>query len=153
MIVAKNDEAKRSRLWSVALLVSSVLIVLIVIFLLTKLFTTNPLEGTWEDENGNIRLNVEPGGTVTVTIVEVEAGSQIQVPMEYNLDREAKTITIHEDQEEVRKLAEESDGELTPEQIEEAVDSLRDTFDYSVDQDMLTLSEREYGDQIILIKQ
>lgn len=153
MIVAKNDEAKRSRLWSVALLVSSVLIVLIVIFLLTKLFTTNPLEGTWEDENGNIRLNVEPGGTVTVTIVEVEAGSQIQVPMEYNLDREAKTITIHEDQEEVRKLAEESDGELTPEQIEGAVDSLRDTFDYSVDQDMLTLSEREYGDQIILIKQ
>ena len=153
MIVAKNDEAKRSRLWSVALLVSSVLIVLIVIFLLTKLFTTNPLEGTWEDENGNIRLNVEPGGTVTVTIVEVEAGSQIQVPMEYNLDREAKTITIHEDQEEVRKLAEESDGELTPEQIEEAVDSLRDSFDYSVDQDMLTLSEREYGDQIILIKQ
>ncbi len=153
MIVAKNDEAKRSRLWSVALLVSSVLIVLIVIFLLTKLFTTNPLEGTWEDENGNIRLNVGPGGTVTVTIVEVEAGSQIQVPMEYNLDREAKTITIHEDQEEVRKLAEESDGELTPEQIEEAVDSLRDTFDYSVDQDMLTLSEREYGDQIILIKQ
>ena len=153
MIVAKNDEAKRSRLWRTALLVSSVLIVLIVIFLLTKLFTTNPLEGTWEDENGNIRLNVEPGGTVTVTIVEVEAGSQIQVPMEYNLDREAKTITIHEDQEEVRKLAEESDGELTPEQIEEAVDSLRDTFDYSVDQDMLTLSEREYGDQIILIKQ
>ena len=153
MIVAKNDEAKRSRLWSVALLVSSVLIVLIVIFLLTKFFTTNPLEGTWEDENGNIRLNVEPGGTVTVTIVEVEAGSQIQVPMEYNLDREAKTITIHEDQEAVRKLAEESEGELTPEQIEEAVDSLRDTFDYSVDQDMLTLSEREYGDQIILIKQ
>lgn len=50
-------------------------------------------------------------------------------------------------------MAEESDGSLTPESIEEAVDSLRDTFDYSVDQDTLTLSEREYGDQIILIKQ
>ena len=46
MIVAKNDEVKRSRLWRIALLVSSVLIVLVVIFLLTKLFTTNPLEGS-----------------------------------------------------------------------------------------------------------
>ena len=60
MIVAKNDEAKRSRLWRMALLVSSVLIVLVVIFLLTKLFTTNPLEGSWEDENGKISLSVEP---------------------------------------------------------------------------------------------
>lgn len=153
MIVAKNDEVKRSRLWRTALLVSSVLIVLIVIFLLTKLFTTNPLEGRWEDENGKISLNVESGGAATVTVLEAENGSQIEVPMEYTLDRDAKTITIHEDQEAVQKMAEESDGSLTPESIEEAVDSLRDTFDYSVDQDTLTLSEREYGDQIILIKQ
>ncbi len=62
MIVAKNDEVKRSRLWRIALLVSSVLIVLVVIFLLTKLFTTNPLEGSWEDENGKISLSVEPDG-------------------------------------------------------------------------------------------
>ena len=83
MIVAKNDEAKRSRLWRTALLVSSVLIVLIVIFLLTKLFTTNPLEGRWEDENGKISLNVESGGAATVTVLEAENGSQIEVPMEY----------------------------------------------------------------------
>lgn len=153
MIVAKNDEAKRSRLWRTALLVSSVLIVLIVIFLLTKLFTTNPLEGRWEDENGTIGLDVESDGTVTVTVVEADDGSQIQVPMDYTLDRDAKTITIHEDREAFQKIAEESEGALTPEMIEKAVDSLSDTFDYSVDQDTLTLSEREYGDQIILIKQ
>lgn len=46
-MIAKNDEAMRSRIWKISTMVSSVLIVIIAIFLLTKLFTTNPLEGSW----------------------------------------------------------------------------------------------------------
>lgn len=153
MIVAKNDEVKRSRLWRITLLVSSVLIVLVVIFLLTKLFTTNPLEGSWEDENGKISLSVEPDGTASVTVSEAETGQVIQVPMKYTIDRDAKTVTIEKDLQAIREAAEESDGNLTQESMEAAAESLDDSFDYSVDQDTLTLSEREYGDQIILIKQ
>ena len=153
MIVAKNDEAKRSRLWRMALLVSSVLIVLVVIFLLTKLFTTNPLEGSWEDENGKISLSVEPDGTASVTVSEAETGQVIQVPMKYTIDRDAKTVTIEKDLQAIRKAAEESEGKLTQESMETAAESLDDSFDYSVDQDTPTLSEREYGDQIILIRQ
>ena len=153
MIVAKNDEVKRSRLWRIALLVSSVLIVLVVIFLLTRLFTTNPLEGSWEDENGKISLSVEPDGTASVTVSEAETGQVIQVPMKYTIDRDAKTVTIEKDLQAIREAVEESDGNLTQESMEAAAESLDDSFDYSVDQDTLTLSEREYGDQIILIKQ
>lgn len=153
MIVAKNDEVKRSRLWRITLLVSSVLIVLVVIFLLTKLFTTNPLEGSWEDENGKISLSVEPDGTASVTVSEAETGQVIQVPMKYTIDRDAKTVTIEKDLQAIREAAEESDGNLTQESMEAAAESLDDSFDYSVDQDTLTLSEREYGDQIILIRQ
>ncbi len=153
MIVAKNDEVKRSRLWRIALLVSSVLIVLVVIFLLTKLFTTNPLEGSWEDENGKISLSVEPDGTASVTVSEAETGQVIQVPMKYTIDRDAKTVTIEKDLQAIREAVEESDGNLTQESMEAAAESLDDSFDYSVDQDTLTLSEREYGDQIILIRQ
>lgn len=153
MIVAKNDEVKRSRLWRIALLVSSVLIVLVVIFLLTKLFTTNPLEGSWEDENGKISLSVEPDGTASVTVSEAETGQVIQVPMKYTIDRDAKTVTIEKDLQAIREAVEESDGNLTQEGMEAAAESLDDSFDYSVDQDTLTLSEREYGDQIILIRQ
>lgn len=153
MIVAKNDEVKRSRLWRIALLVSSVLIVLVVIFLLTKLLTTNPLEGSWEDENGKISLSVEPNGTASVTVSEAETGQVIQVPMKYTIDRDAKTVTIEKDLQAIREAVEESDGNLTQESMEAAAESLDDSFDYSVDQDTLTLSEREYGDQIILIKQ
>lgn len=153
MIVAKNDEAKRSRLWRMALLVSSVLIVLVVIFLLTKLFTTNPLEGSWEDENGKISLSVEPDGIASVTVSEAETGQVIQVPMKYTIDRDEKTVTIEKDLQAIREAVEESDGNLTQESMEAAAESLDDSFDYSVDQDTLTLSEREYGDQIILIRQ
>lgn len=153
MIVAKNDEVKRSRLWRIALLVSSVLIVLVVIFLLTKLFTTNPLEGSWEDENGKISLSVDPDGTASVTVSEAETGQVIQVPMKYTIDRDAKTVTIEKDLQAIREAVEESDGNLTQESMEAAAESLDDSFDYSVDQDTLTLSEREYGDQIILIRQ
>lgn len=49
MIIAKNDEAKRSKIWRRVVLISSILIVVTAIFLLTKLFTTNPLEGVWAD--------------------------------------------------------------------------------------------------------
>ena len=37
--------------------------------------------------------------------------------------------------------------------LEAAAESLDDRFDYSVDQATLTLSARESGDQIILIRQ
>ena len=153
MIVAKNDEVKRSRLWRIALLVSSVLIVLVVIFLLTKLFTTNPLEGSWEDENGKISLSVEPDGTASVTVSEAETGQVIQVPMKYTIDRDAKTVTIEKDLQAIREAVEESDGNLTQESMEAAAESLDDSFDYSVDQEQLTLTEREYGEQMTFIKE
>ena len=48
MIIAGNDEAKRSKIWRVVTLVSSVLIILIAVYLLTRMFTTNPVVGNWE---------------------------------------------------------------------------------------------------------
>ena len=62
MIIAKNDENKRSMLWKAATLGSSVLIVLIAVYLLAKLFTSNPLEGSWEDEDGNLGMTIEKNG-------------------------------------------------------------------------------------------
>ena len=71
MIIAKNDEAKRSKIWRIVTLVSSVLIIVIAIFLLTKLFTANPLEGTWVDEDRSLRLSIKSNGTIDVNVPEV----------------------------------------------------------------------------------
>ena len=50
------------------------------------------------------------------------------------------------------KLAEKSDGRYTKEDLEAVVDTLTGTFSYSVDKKQLTLSEREYGEQMIFTK-
>ena len=43
-MIANNDEAKRSKIWTVVTAVTSVLIVIIAIFLLMKMFTGNSKE-------------------------------------------------------------------------------------------------------------
>ena len=67
MIIAKNDEAKRSKIWRIVTLVSSVLIIVIAIFLLTKLFTANPLEGTWLQDESDMTLEIRGKDTAVLT--------------------------------------------------------------------------------------
>ena len=48
---------------------------------------------------------------------------------------------------------EHSNGQYTEETLKSAVSPIVTTFDYSVEQDQLILTEREYGDQMIFIKE
>lgn len=105
MIIAKNDEAKRSKIWRIVTLVSSVLIIVIAIFLLTKLFTANPLEGTWVDEDRSLRLSIKSNGTIDVNVPEVAEDISVGVKLNYTMDKEEKTITIKADESEFEKLA------------------------------------------------
>lgn len=152
MIIAKNDEAKRSKIWRITTAVSSVLIVVIAVYLLTKLFTSNPLEGSWEDEDGNFAMTIKSNGTVVITLPELAENTDVDVKMNYTLDKDEKTISMHLDEEEIQRLSEKSDGQYTKEMLESAVDVIDTTFNYSVDQSQLTLTEREYGEQLIFLK-
>ena len=149
MIIAKNDENKRSTLWRVAAYGSSVLIVLIAVYLLTKLFTSNPLEGSWEDEDGNLGMTIKKNGSLLVNIPELAEGQGLDVKMNYALDKEEKTITIHPDEEELERLS----GQYAKEELLHTVNSVATTFNYSVDKSRLTLTEREYGEQLVLVKE
>ena len=152
MIIAKNDENKRSTLWRVAAYGSSVLIVLIAVYLLTKLFTSNPLEGSWEDEDGNIGITIKKNGTVIVNVPEFGSDKGVDVRMNYALDKEEKTISIHPDEKEFERLSEASGGQYTKEELYQAVTPVVTTFNYSVDRSYLTLTEREYGEQMMFLK-
>ena len=103
-MIAKNDEAMRSRIWKISTMVSSVLIVIIAIFLLTKLFTTNPLEGSWVNEDGSLELKVQSGGELTAVLPEFAEGGQVEVPMSYTIDKGEKTISILDNEEEMQKI-------------------------------------------------
>lgn len=152
MIIAKNDEEKRSKIWAGVTIVSSVLILLTAVFLLTKLFTANPLEGAWEDEDGRFRLFIGADDSLLVGIPELTDDNNLEVKLDYMMDKGEKTITVKVINSEIDKLVKQYDGTLTRETLERAVGSVATTFDYSVDKNKLTLTEREYGEQMIFIK-
>lgn len=153
MIIAKNDEAKRSKIWRIVMMVSSVVIILIAIYLLVKVFTGNPLQGSWVNEDSNIEMTIKNGSTLTLTVPDLAEESKVDVKLEYSLDKEDKIFTISEDKEELTKLAEESKGMYTEEALEAALGSYMTSFSYSIDGGQLTLTEREYGDQMVLIRE
>ncbi len=153
MIIAKNDEAKRSKIWRRVVLITSVLIVVTAIFLLTKLFTTNPLEGVWVDEDGRVNLDIQSNGAVIVTMPELAEDGSASIDLKYTIDTDDKILTITGDESKARELAEKTGEQYTEEELRNMLASISTTFDYSVDQRRLTLSEREYGEQLIFIKE
>ena len=148
-MIANNDEAKRSKIWTVVTAVTSVLIA---IFLLMKMFTGNPLEGSWSDEDGNMDLKIGRNGQMTVILPASGDGEETQVPMTYTLSKESKTISIQEDDNKIQEIAEKSNGQYTEETLKNAVQSIGTTFEYSIDGGTMTLTEREYGEQMMFNK-
>lgn len=146
MIIAGNDENKRSRIWKRTTIISSVLIVVIAVYLLTKMFTSNPLEGTWESEDGAFLLKISSNGVLFFDIPEFSGDAELK--MSYVLDKEEKTISIHADEKDLKSFSEKSDGQYTEEEVEGVVGAVTTTFNYSVDNSQLTLTEREYGEQM-----
>ena len=151
-MIANNDEAKRSKIWTVVTAVTSVLIVIIAIFLLMKMFTGNPLEGSWTDEDGNMDLKIGRNGQMTVILPASGDGEETQVPMTYTLSKESKTISFQEDDNKIQEIAEKSNGQYTEETLKNAVQSIGTTFEYSIDGGTMTLTEREYGEQMMFNK-
>ena len=151
-MIANNDEAKRSKIWTFVTAVTSVLIVIIAIFLLMKMFTGNPLEGSWTDEDGNMDLKIGRNGQMTVILPASGDGEETQVPMTYTLSKESKTISIQEDDNKIQEIAEKSNGQYTEETLKNAVQSIGTTFEYSIDGGTMTLTEREYGEQMMFNK-
>lgn len=150
MIIAKNDEAKRSKIWRIVTLVSSLLIVIIGIYFLTKMFTANPLEGTWADEDGNYTIAIKGGSSLSTTIPNIAEVENVVVKMDFAMNKEEKTITIKQNATEIKKSSKRYD--VSTEAVENALSPITTTFSYSVDRKVLTLTEREYGEQIMLNK-
>ena len=136
MIIAGNDEAKRSKIWRVVTLVSSVLIILIAVYLLTRMFTTNPVVGNWESEDATIALKIEKNDTIQVDITDIAENTDAAVEMNYSVD----------------KAVEKADGAYTKEDLENVLDDLDSSFSYSVDGNQMTLTEREYGEQFTFVR-
>lgn len=128
-MIYENNEEKRSTLWRTVLTVSSVIIVIIAVFFIVKLFTGNPLEGTWVNEDSGAVVEIRDDGEVILNEAEGENGEE-SVSMTYTVDTKTKIFTVYTD-------SAYAEGVLSG------------SYDYNIEGDTLTLTEREYGDQIV----
>lgn len=143
----KNSEEKRNTAWRAVLTVSSVLIIIVAVFFVVKLFTDNPLEGTWVSEEGDLTLTF----TNERDIVYVSDGS-IGARTECSVDKSTKVLTVHLSDELIGEQAKDTDGDISATQLEDLVDSIEGTYEYNIENTTLTLTEREYGNQMVFEK-
>lgn len=123
--------------------VSSVLIVIIAVFFVVKLFTGNPLEGTWVSEDNGIRMEVRGDDSVVITRINGDEDGD-SYTLDVSVDKENKTFTVQLNNDSVRE-----NTDNTAVLSEDDQDPFGGTYSYSIENDTLTLTEREYGDQIV----
>lgn len=151
-MTVKNEEL-RSRVWRIVMTGSTLVIVVIAVFFLVRMFRENPIEGTWNSEDFDMVLTIKGNSSIEVKIPEILEGEDVKVELDYAIDKDEKTLSIKLDETNMDSIIEKSDGTLTEEIVTSCVGPLLTTFDYSVDEDEMTLTEREYGEQYTFIKE
>ena len=129
-MIYENNEEKRSTIWRTILTVSSVVIIIIAIFFIVKLFTGNPLEGTWVSEGSGDKIEITDDDQM---IIQPEEGDQF-TEIGCNVDTKSKILTVAE-------------GSPDSDIIQPG------TYNYNIEQDTLTLTEREYGEQLVFVRE
>lgn len=150
-MLAKNDDHTRSIIWRSVMSVTSVIIILIAVFFLVRMFTMNPLEGTWDYEDSDLIMTIKGNNTAIIKWPDEFDGNQIAVSMDYDIDSKTKTFSLRLNTDAVKKAAD-SKG-ISEDVITQALDRLDGTYDYNMEQNQLTLTDREYGSQLIFEKE
>lgn len=153
MIIAKNDEEKRSKIWRWVTTIASIVIVVVAVYFLFTLFAGNPLEGTWRCQDSAMELTIRKGGNATVFWREMGEAPNVKLNLRFTIEKDDKTIAFELDEQEIEKTVNATEGEITEEAILTEAGALENTFDYSLNHGVLTLSEREYGEQIVFEKE
>lgn len=148
-MLLKDNEEKRNIAWRTVMTVTSVLIILIAIFFAVKLFTSNPLAGNWENTDDGMKLKIKNNGTMT--IIQTLDESTVSVPVEYTIDMEHKRFAIHVNEEKLATQAEKT-KKYSQQDLRDVADVMEGTYEYSVEQNVLTLTDSEYGSQKIFEK-
>lgn len=150
-MLEKNDDHTRSIIWRSVMSVTSVIIILIAVFFLVRMFTMNPLEGTWDYEDSDLIMTIKGNNTAIIKWPDEFDGNQIAVSMDYDIDSKTKTFSLRLNTDAVKKAAD-SEG-ISEDVITQALDRLDGTYDYNMEQNQLTLTDREYGSQLIFEKE
>lgn len=150
MFGRQKDEEKRTKAWRIVMLTSTIAIALVAVFFLVEFLKRNPLEGEWVDEAKNYRIEIEDENKFTLE--GTFNGVFTEVDLYYTMDKDAKTITIKPMAGSLEEAAEEADENVTPQELDESLEIFTTSFDYSLENGTLTLTERESGEQFIFTR-
>jgi len=145
-----RDEEKRSKAWTAVMLVSSILIILGIVFFIIKAVAGNPLEGEWYSEANGYHLDVEDENEVTLQGTFND--TYMEIDLYYTIDKSEKIISIKPNAESYADAAEDSKGDVTAGELDELLTDFTVSYNYSLEKDTLTLTEREYGEQYIFTR-
>lgn len=153
MLIAKNDEKERSFLFRIVIWTASVLIIVVAAYFLIRSFARNPIAGTWEYQDDNITMTIQSDDQVELQFDNLQDVSGLNVTMDCQVDKSEKTLVIRGlQQSEIDKILEQYDGQLTESALDTALSKFETSFDYSMERQTLTLTDREYGEQMIFDK-
>ena len=149
----KNNEEKRNILWRVVITVSTILIILIAAFFVIKLFTSNPLEGKWVQEDSGMILTFEGENQVLIQWPEEFGGEDVKIWMDCEIDVDMKTLNLQIQEEQMETAFAAALDDTSTANMNLAIQTIEGTYEYNIEQNILTLTEREYGEQMIFDKQ
>lgn len=150
MGLRERNEEKRSILWWIVTLGASAVILFVAIFFAFDLLASNPLKGTWISEDDAISLEFQDKGVVIVSSTAEET-EPYQVELSYVYDKTEKTVDIKAKNDEDFFAGDAADkAELS---LDATFGLVADSFNYSIREGVLTLTEREYGEQLVFTKE
>lgn len=153
MLIAKNDEKERSFLFRIVIWTASVLIIVVAAYFLIRSFARNPIAGTWQYQDDNITMTIQSDDKVELQFDNLQDVPELAVTMDCQVDKTEKTLVISGlQQSEMNKILEQYDGQLTESALDTALSKFTTSFDYSMERQTLTLTDREYGEQMIFDK-
>ena len=88
-----------------------------------------------------MKLKIKNNGAMT--IVQTLDESTVSVPVEYTIDMEHKRFAIHVNEEKLATQAEKT-KKYSQQDLRDVAEG---TYEYSVEQNVLTLTDSEYGSQ------
>ena len=153
MLIAKNDEKERSFLFRIVIWTATILIIIVAAYFLIRSFARNPIAGTWEYQDDNITMTIQNDDKVKLLFQNLQEVSGLEVTMDCQVDKSEKTLVIKGRQpREIEEILKKHDGKLTESVLQTALSRFVTSFDYSMERQTLTLTDREYGEQMIFDK-
>lgn len=153
MLIAKNDEKERSFLFRIVIWTATILIIIVAAYFLIRSFARNPIAGTWEYQDDNITMTIQNDDKVKLLFQNLQEVSGLEVTMDCQVDKSEKMLVIKGLQpSEIEEILKKHDGKLTESVLQTALSRFVTSFDYSMECQTLTLTDREYGEQMIFDK-